>query len=55
MNPRYDHFYMEQQKKVTFSECAYGYLPWLEGALEPIPYKDDDGKIRRAARWEDFT
>ena len=55
MNPRFDNFYMERQKKVTFSECANGYLPWLEGALEPIPYKDKNGKVRRAARWEDFT
>ena len=55
MEPSYDHFYMEEQKKVTFTGCADGYLPWLEGALEPMPYRDEDGRVRRAARWEDLT
>ena len=55
MAARYDKFYMKQQKKVTFSECAMGYLPWVEGALEPIPFMDSSGKVARAARWEDCT
>jgi hypothetical protein len=55
MNTRYDDFYVEKQKKVTFSGCAKGYLPWLEGALEPLPYKDEHGRVRRAARWEDLA
>ena len=55
MNSSYDEFYIEKQKKVTFTGCALGYLPWLEGALEPIPYKDEHGRVRRAARWEDLA
>ncbi len=55
MHKRYDDFYVEKQKKVTFSGCAKGYLPWLEGALEPVPYKDGHGRVRRAARWEDLA
>lgn len=55
MNPRFDEFYMEKQKRVTFTGCANGYLPWLEGAMEPLPYEDEHGRVRRAARWEDLT
>ena len=55
MDSRFNEFYMEKQKKVTFSGCAEGYLPWLEGAMEPLPYKDQDGTVKRMARWEDFT
>ncbi|KAK3722917.1 hypothetical protein LTR37_002062 [Vermiconidia calcicola] len=55
MDSKYDDFYMKQQKKVAFSECSNGYLPWLEGALEPVPYKDRDGRIARAGRWDAMT
>ncbi len=55
MHPRFDDFYSKEQKKVTFTACANGYLPWLEGALEPIPYRDKHGRVARAARWEDLT
>jgi N-acetylglucosamine-6-sulfatase len=61
MNTRYDDFYMKQQEKVTFSECADGYLDWLEGALEPIPYKDSSlyrdkyGRVARTGGWDAFT
>lgn len=55
MNPRYDEFYIEEQKKVAFTGCADGYLPWLEGALEPMPYRDKHGRVGRRARWEDVT
>lgn len=61
MSPRYDHFYEREQEKVTFDACAEGYLPWLEGAMEPTPFHGDGemSKQRRrigwAARWEDAT
>ncbi|KAK3057873.1 hypothetical protein LTR09_000948 [Extremus antarcticus] len=55
MHRKFDHFYMKKQRKVTFSECANGYLPWLEGALESIPYRDKYGRIARSGRWEDMT
>lgn len=55
MNPRYDDFYIEKQKKVTFTGCALGYLPYLEGAMEPIPYKGKDGKVKRMVNWHDLA
>lgn len=55
MNPKYDEFYLREQRRVTFSGCAYGYIKELEGALEPLPYPDEHGRIRRRGRWEDFA
>ncbi|KAK5171835.1 uncharacterized protein LTR77_003471 [Saxophila tyrrhenica] len=55
MHKHFDHFYMGKQKKVTFSGCADGYLPWLEGPLESEPYMDSFGRMARRARWEDMT
>lgn len=67
MSPRYDDFYEREQEKVTFEACAEGYLPWLEGAMEPMPFRGEEGggggelvKGRRRAggwvgRWEDWT
>ena len=54
MNPKYDEFYIEKQKKVTFTGCARGYLPYLEGAMEPIPYKGKDGQVKRMVNWHDL-
>lgn len=55
MHSRFDEFYIERQKKVTFTGCARGYLPYLEGAMEPIPYKDKNGKVKRMVRWEELA
>lgn len=55
LHEKYHDFYMHEQKRVTFSGCANGYLPWLEGALEPTPYRDKHGRIARTGRWEDLT
>ena len=55
MNSKYDEFYTEKQKKVTFTGCAQGYLPYLEGAMEPIPYKDEDGHVKRMVNWYDLA
>lgn len=55
MDPKYDEFYIEKQKKVTFTGCAKGYLPYLEGAMEPIPYKDKSGKVKRMVNWHDLA
>jgi hypothetical protein len=40
----YDGFYA-QQPKVSFDECAEGYLPWLEG---PMDWHTFEGRKRRA-------
>lgn len=62
MSPRYDHFYLHEQEKVTFEACAEGYLPWLEGAMEPVPFlgEEEGGSFRHRkggwyGRWEDAT
>ena len=56
MSVRYDDFYLHEQEKVTFDACAEGYLPWLEGAIEPVPFPGDMGRGRGwVGRWEDAT
>ena len=65
MSSRYDEFYEREQKKVTFDACAEGYLSWLEGAMEPVPFRPDGesemsrgramGRLGWRGRWEDAT
>lgn len=61
MDPRYDDFYEREQEKVTFDACADGYLPWLEGAMDPVPFHGEtemvrgNGRFGWLARWEDAT
>ncbi|KAI0596222.1 arylsulfatase precursor [Biscogniauxia sp. FL1348] len=38
MAPEFDNFYVEQQKKVSFTACKEGYLADFEGALQPVIY-----------------
>lgn len=64
MNETFDKFY-EEQEKVSFDACAEGYLPWLEGAMEPVPFTGDGGnevrigpgggRVGWIGRWEDAT
>ncbi|KAK7980369.1 hypothetical protein PG989_012826 [Apiospora arundinis] len=53
MNPEFDVFYVEQQPRVTFSECKLGYLTEFEGAMQPSIFGDEVGGM--AARWEDWA
>jgi N-acetylglucosamine-6-sulfatase len=41
MQVRYDWFYERRQKKVTFSECAKGQILSVEGALEPVEWREE--------------
>jgi N-acetylglucosamine-6-sulfatase len=41
MNKRYDGFNMEQHRKVTFEECVLGQVLSVEGALEPVVWRDE--------------
>ena len=41
MHSRYDRFYAKEQMKVTFSECAKGQVLSVEGALEPVEWKEE--------------
>lgn len=52
LDPRFDAFYAGQEK-VSFSECALGYIAAYEGALAPEPFNPGGAPIR--ARWEDWT
>lgn len=44
MNQQYDNFFLRKQAKVTFSECAGGYLTSAEGALTPLPFLRADAE-----------
>ncbi|KID82851.1 arylsulfatase precursor [Metarhizium guizhouense ARSEF 977] len=54
MDTKYDDFFFNQQKKVTFSECVNGYITEYEGALEPVGYVDWDRYLAQN-RWSDET
>lgn len=41
MSERYDEFYLKKQKKVTFEECKLGQVLSVEGALEPVVWKEE--------------
>ena len=51
LDPRFDAFY-DGQEKVSFSECALGYIAAYEGALAPVPFAPG---APVQARWEDWT
>jgi len=41
MQERYDVFYLEKQKKVSFDECALGQILEVEGPLEPVAWREE--------------
>ena len=41
MHERYDVFYLEKQKKVSFDECAKGQILSVEGPLEPVAWREE--------------
>jgi N-acetylglucosamine-6-sulfatase len=41
MDERFDEFYLQHQRAVTFSECALGQLLDKEGALEPVQWREE--------------
>ncbi|KAI4636773.1 hypothetical protein J4E93_010998 [Alternaria ventricosa] len=41
MHERYDVFYLEKQKKVSFDECALGQILEVEGPLEPVSWREE--------------
>ncbi|OAQ93745.1 arylsulfatase [Purpureocillium lilacinum] len=55
LDRRYDHFFLNQQEKVTFSQCLKGYITSAEGALAPIPYGSKGVDEALEARWEDMV
>lgn len=54
MDSEYDDFYVNQQLKVTFSECFAGYLTQYEGALEPLAYGGASAN-QLVKNWEMWT
>jgi len=43
LSPRFDHFYLHQQKKVSYSSCESGYIVDAEGPqfeLDGLVYRD---------------
>ncbi|KAI1074662.1 arylsulfatase precursor [Whalleya microplaca] len=38
LDSEYDHFYLSEQLKVSYSGCEAGYLTQFEGALSPLSY-----------------
>ncbi|AEO60121.1 hypothetical protein MYCTH_2095444 [Thermothelomyces thermophilus ATCC 42464] len=51
LNPRFDVFYEQQQKKVSFTRCEMGYLLDAEG-----PQFETDGLVyRHGARWSEWV
>ncbi|UNI22456.1 hypothetical protein JDV02_008345 [Purpureocillium takamizusanense] len=55
LDRRYDHFFLHEQEKVTFSQCLDGYITSAEGALAPIPYGSTGVDEALEARWEDLV
>lgn len=41
LDKKYDAFYEKHQLPVTFSECALGQLLDVEGALEPVVWREE--------------
>jgi len=41
MHEKYDVFYLEKQKKVSFEECALGQILEVEGPLEPVSWREE--------------
>lgn len=41
MDGRYDTFYEKHQLPVTFEECALGQILSVEGALEPVSWREE--------------
>jgi N-acetylglucosamine-6-sulfatase len=41
MDGRFDVFYGEKQRKVSFGECALGQLLEVEGPLEPVSWRSE--------------
>ncbi|KAK3989763.1 alkaline-phosphatase-like protein [Cladorrhinum sp. PSN332] len=51
LSTRFDVFYEQQQKKVSYNRCELGYLPEAEG-----PQFDTDGVVyRKGIHWSEWT
>lgn len=51
LSPRFDDFYVEQQKKVAYSRCEYGYIEDAEG-----PQFQRDGLVyRNGIKWSEWV
>jgi hypothetical protein len=51
LSPRFDDFYVHQQKKVSFSACEAGYLLGSEGAQ----FESEGVLYRDGVRWSEWT
>jgi N-acetylglucosamine-6-sulfatase len=54
LDPQYDEFYLEEQLKVSFSECAAGQLLQYEGPQEPLAYGGVNAR-ELVENWEFWT
>jgi hypothetical protein len=51
LSPRFDEFYIQQQVKVQFNRCEFGYIVDAEG-----PQFDSDGLVyRHGLPWSEWT
>ena len=51
LSPRFDDFYVNQQKKVSYSSCEAGYIVDAEG-----PQFERDGLVyRQGLRWSEWV
>lgn len=51
LSPRFDNFYVQEQVKVEFSRCEFGYILDAEG-----PQFDRDGLVyRHGLPWSEWT
>ncbi len=51
LSPRFDHFYLNQQRKVEYTRCEQGYIVGSEG-----PQFERDGLVYRdGIRWSEWV
>jgi hypothetical protein len=55
LNPSFDHFYLEEQRRVEFSRCEKGYIIDAEGPQEALAYESLVTKGRNRVGWSEFV
>ena len=54
MDPKYDDFYIGQPR-VSFSECAPGYLINVEGPQDVLPFVSNEFDYMKGHHWSEWT
>jgi hypothetical protein len=51
LSPRFDEFYLQQQVRIEYNRCEFGYILDAEG-----PQFEQDGLVyRQGSRWSEWT